>query len=92
MKKPYLWILIAIISINSSVLFADDDNPGYVHFKDYPTPHGSTDVAPGTPTYTYPEYFTFKDFPNPQGGPAISAYDLGWHPRPNPIPSCPPKT
>ncbi len=75
MNKLCLWLLVVVISIYSSSLFAQDD-PSYFHYKDYPTPHGTTQTAPGTPTYTYPSSYTFKNFATSQSSspaPANSA-------------------
>ena len=50
----------------------DYTDPPYMRFKDYPSPHGSTDTSTGTqpdPAFYCPlpiRFFTFKDYPPPQ--------------------------
>jgi len=91
MSKSCLSLIATLLVVASSSLLADDEPPAYFHFKDCPAPHGSTSVAPGTPTYFNPTYFTYKDYPTPPQAPPPDAGERPHNP-PNPMPSCPPKS
>jgi hypothetical protein len=94
MTKSCLWLSVAVLLVSATSLFAcDDAPPAYFHFKDYPAPHGSTDVAPGSPTYTYPDYFTFRDYTTPLNTTTTvtTTTTVSWRTTPNALPSCPRK-